>query len=101
MDAITPKTADIQVYRAGSPPEKINSNEIATFDLRLSGYTLTEMLDTSRPLAAPRHATLTVVYRDGRRRTWAFSQEGYAAQYENQPGQAPLLRLTAETVTES
>ena len=93
----------ITITSPGIPePIRIGSNEIASFDLRLSGYTLAEMLDSSRPLGAPKHATLKVVYADGTVKQWAFSREGYAAQSESADPrtQTKELRLTAANVYE-
>jgi hypothetical protein len=83
-------------------PIRIGSSEIASFDLRLSGYTLTEMLDTSQPLGTPRHATLKVTYADGRKREWRFSREGYSAEAVSADPrtQTKELRLSAENVYE-
>jgi hypothetical protein len=91
----------ITIMSPGEPQTRINPNEIATFDLRLSGYTLTDFLDTSRSLGPPKYATLKVQYRDGTIREWYFSKDGYSADYENPPDGPRQLRLTSQTVTEA
>lgn len=92
--------ADITIYQKGQEPETIPGREIRTFDLRLSGYTAAEFLDTSKPLGQPRYATLKVWYLDGGYQEWSFHQEGFVTEAENGIATGyPSLAITADRVT--
>lgn len=89
----------ITIMSPGILETKIAADEIATFDLRLNGYTLDQMLDTTRPLPAPKYATLRVAYKSGTIREWYFSKDGYSAEYERPgDGSTPTLKLTSQTI---
>jgi hypothetical protein len=87
------QTTDIVIYPKGQEPIRLPQNQIRTFDLRLSGYTLKNFLDYTQPLDPPAYAVLKVEYEDGRRETFSFSRDGYAADHApDDPAGGLLIR---------
>lgn len=89
---LSTEPTDITIYPKGQEPTRIPASEMLSFDLRLSGYTLAEMLDISKPLGAPRVMDLIVTYTDGRVRRWHV-ERGVADTQADIPTGIPKLSI--------